>query len=291
MNTTEERIHRLEGLLERVRRNARRVPGAFAATPEPAPAVARPSPPRDEAADTRLNASPEPPPAMALDAELLEEDDIIDITPDDELEPSPAPRKEMGSFDLERFTEDDEPPASSRRPKVAGSMNEALAGAAADLEEREAPLKTPPPESGRQIATAPPGPLQPPPADLSALRSDRDVDELLGPGPTQPGATAQTSAAARESDAELEATLPEPAAAAGEYKAGLAPPADARFELEQRRPIRPDLPGADPELTSQVYERASLSPKPPAAFIERPAAPEPSTFLELLDASLGLRAD
>src|SRR5690606_11955814 len=46
--------------------------------------------------------------------------------------------------------EDEDAPASSRRP-IASSMDEALADAAA----REGPLKTPPPESGPQESSLP----------------------------------------------------------------------------------------------------------------------------------------
>ncbi len=77
----------------------------------------------------------------------------------------PEPIEELELLDEEEFVnltdaemEAEEPPASSRRPKAAESMDEALAGAAEqlDMEEgREIPLKTPPPESGPQAAPPP----------------------------------------------------------------------------------------------------------------------------------------
>lgn len=335
--STEGRIHKLEGLLERVQRNAQR---ARAAVPSPAPVeepssepelelaapVAPSEPPLspvDDSVDELLNAPAQAPEVAArlpvetiAEVELLEEDDIIDITPEDELAP-PAAQEEPGAFDLDRFTEDEEPPASSRRPKVAANMGEALAGAAADLEEREAPLMTPPPESGRQIATSPPGPLQqaPPPADLAALRGDQDVDELLssapppaGPTPEQLGQTVelgeptaaeleleQTIAGTAPSrhEEELEVTLPG-SPVAGSYDAELAPPSGARADLERRQvkaEPKAEAQPAETELSSQVYQRAPVAAKSPVTFVERAAASEPSTFLGLLDASLALHAD
>ncbi len=224
------------------------------------------------------------------------------------------------------FFEDEEeiePPASSRRPKVAASMDEALAGAA-ELEMdqgREVPLKTPPPESGRQVAGPPPQGLhQPaPPADFGS-----DVDDLLEadissgtqhakpavPTPEQLGQTIDLEEGAGvplELDApvqppeptraeELEAPLP-PREAHGSYSAGLAPPPEARAELEARRrreaepPAAPSAPPPAPpgEVKPEIVQRPAVAASGPAAqFLAAHREFKPESFLELLDASLSL---
>lgn len=294
--STQDTIDKLQGLLERVQRNAR----------ASRPVASRSSLVGTEQAQASTYARPESsPPIEITELELLEEDDIIDITADDELAAPLQSSEEISEFDLDQFAEEEEePPASSRRPKVAASMDEALAGAA-ELE-REVPLKTPPPESGRQIASSPPGAQQPVPLpDLSGLGAADAVDELLGrpASPTlgQLGETVEldepTSAPlelehaapppseSRSSD-DLEASLPG-GQAAGAYDADLAPPSRARGDLAE---LRQREGAAEPELTSKVYQRPLAAPKSPAAtFVERRPAFEPSTFLELLDASLALR--
>lgn len=315
--SVEQQIGKLQGLLERVKRNAalprQAAPPVAAAAPVEAVA-----PPADEDVE---------------DVDLLDED-IVDLTADElgaeEIGAAEISAEEIAATgpELEEdiFFEDEEeiePPASSRRPKVAASMDEALAGAA-ELEMdqgREVPLKTPPPESGRQVAALPPqGLRQPaPPVDFGS-----DVDDLLeadissgtqhakpaGPTPEQLGQTIdleEGGGASLELDApvqapepskpeELEAPLP-PSEAHGSYSAGLAPPPGARAELEARRrreaepAAAPSAPPPAPagEVEPEVVQRPAVVASGPAAqFLAAHREFKPESFLELLDASLSL---
>jgi hypothetical protein len=121
-----------------------------------------------------------------LPEELLE-DDIVEMTPGALAAEAvvSAARPALDEVDLNFDDEEEapahppvveeEPPASSSRSRIAGTMDEALARAAEQMEiqdGREVPLKTPPPESGPQAATAPmPAGIHAPPAP--------DIDELL----------------------------------------------------------------------------------------------------------------
>jgi hypothetical protein len=313
--SVEQQIEKLQGLLERVQRNAT-LPRP--AAPPPAIAAAPPEPAVEEPVEEE----------EVEDVDLFDED-IVDLTAD-EIGAEEIGAEEIAATgpELEEdiFFEDEEeiePPASSRRPKVAASMDEALAGAA-ELEMdqgREVPLKTPPPESGRQVAGPPPQGLhQPaPPADFGS-----DVDDLLEadissgtqhakpavPTPEQLGQTIDLEEGAGvplELDApvqppeptraeELEAPLP-PREAHGSYSAGLAPPPEARAELEARRrreaepPAAPSAPPPAPpgEVKPEIVQRPAVAASGPAAqFLAAHREFKPESFLELLDASLSL---
>ena len=81
--------------------------------------------------------------AEPIGAEELSEDDLVEVT---DLTSVPPPVATGVDIDFE--DEDERPPASSQRSKVASSMDEALAAAAAQMEaEREVPIKTPPPDT------------------------------------------------------------------------------------------------------------------------------------------------
>ncbi|MCA9597018.1 MAG: hypothetical protein KC776_27070 [Myxococcales bacterium] len=248
-----EQIGRLEALLARIQQNA--------AKPRPPRAVVAPpaveveeeevamSAPEIEAHEEDFGIPPmeEPPPAIEAepieDLELLDEEEFVDLT--------------------EAEVEEEEPPASSRRPKAASSMDEALAGAAEqlDMEEgREIPLKTPPPESGPQEAPPPQGFAQPPlPDDL--LEAD-----ISGPRPEQLGQTV-----------ELEEGEP------AELELSEAPPAIAEPAVEEEPPISAESVAIQPE----VFTRPAAEGVP-AQFASAVKTFRPSTFLELLDASLSL---
>ncbi len=264
--------------------------------------------------------------AEALDPEELSEDDLVEVT---DGTPPPA----ATDVDLDFEDEEEQPPASSQR-KVASSMDEALAAAAEQLEaEREVPLQTPPPESGRQEALAPIGRAALAAPDVDALlggeldiptRSDAGM-ATRGPTPEQLGQTIEleeargpslelaehrVSTPAPPAMEELEAAVPGPTMVGG-YDASLAPPPEARDELEAHRRRLDEDAAPPPESLATL---PSVQPGAPVAEIvpifRAPEGPEvigrqvaagrpesfgsvretfrPSSFVELLDASLAL---
>jgi hypothetical protein len=222
-----------------------------------------------------------------LPEELLE-DDIVEMTSGDSDVPPANPLDEL-NFDDEELDGDhassvEEPPASSSRSKIAGTMDEALARAAEQItleEGREVPLKTPPPESGPQAAMALPAGIQAPLAP--------DIDELLEadiqlpggvrsavPTPEQVGQTIDLDEARgptleldRPSAAplqealpneELEITLPGREYGGG-YSDDLMPPPEAREELEaHRQRIAEDAAPLPPESLAQYPSQSTATP-------------------------------
>ncbi len=245
MNT--ETLTKLEGLLQRVRRNA-----------------AAPRPQRRHVSATRLATSP----GVEADEELGRAE-LLDDAPLLELdEPVLA-----GVQGLEAGPgEPDEKPASSRR--VAASMDEALAGAADRLEP-----KTIPPESGPEPVAA---------ADLGRRR---EAAQLEVPTTEQLGQTVPLEEGPR-ADFELDEPLNEPLReraadasfleaelpSAGSYGEHLAPPPNAREELERVRLG---------EVRAEVVTRPLISTNV-VEFIEAHRGERPSGFAALLDESLSL---
>jgi hypothetical protein len=236
----QEKISRLESMLERVRRNASaaRVPSRIDGGAKVAAAVA----PVEEPAD--------------LEIEELElgEDEFVDLT-DAEVEEIPAeaaeiPMAAMKADESLDWEDVEEPPASSRRPIAAPSLDEALAQASAPVamdEGREIPLKTPPPESGPQ--------------------------ESMAPAFVTPALPGEVELPAPEGESLLE--LGEPPAAAVEFaEPERAPPVEAAPESG--------------EISPHVVQRAALSQAAPSAYVAAVRSFRPSTFIELLDASLSL---
>jgi hypothetical protein len=267
--------------------------------------------------------------AEAIATEELSEDDLVEVT--EGTLPPPAV-----DVDVEFGEVDEQPPASSQR--VASSMDEALAAAAADQLEREVPLKTPPPESGPQAAPLPTSLGAPAAPDVDALlsgeldiptRADAGATLPSGPTPEQLGQTIDLEEArgptlelaehrGSETPAptpveELEAALPGPNVVGG-YDESLAPPPQALEDLEaHRRRLEDDIP-PPPESLAQY---PSMQPAAAAAelipiynagagpeVVARPIPtgnPEsfgavrdsfrPSSFVELLDASLALNGE
>jgi hypothetical protein len=339
----ERQVAKLEGLLARIKRNAERprlptptavaspamtaAPGTTRAAPPPpavppppAPApepleararapqpVAPPAPPIDELDEFGDLASIEPPPDdLALDeAEDLEliDDEIIDITDLDEEE---AAAIEAEAAELEAV------PSSSPRPKAAGSMDEALASAAAEMgEEREVPLKTPPPESGDQ-ATGPMGApfrQKPPADDLLEVGEELPQRDLgAGPTPEQLGETIELdeplgpaleldTVKAQPPPVEAPSPLEEPivSAAAGAFDEGLELPPEAAADMAKHRardqiathPAAPPTPAAAGEIRPDVVQRAPVGGTAPV-FATAAQSFQPRSFGELLDASLSL---
>lgn len=284
--------------------------------------------------------------AEPIATEELSEDDLVEVT-----EGTPAPADADVDIDFE--DEEEQPPASSQR-KVASSMDEALAAAAAQVEaEHEVPIKTPPPESGPQEAPAA-GLAAPPAPDVDALLGEEleipthaeagaspalaptaeqlgqtiDLEEARGPELELAEPPPQSDSFASSGE-ELEVALPGREVAGG-YDDSLMPPPQAREDLEaHRRRLEEDIapppeslatlpsvqPGPAPQIVPfeaepsvEVAAAAPLEASPIAAMVDttpeiiaRPApmgaaesftsvreAFRPSTFVELLDASLSL---
>ena len=295
MMSNQDQIERLQGLLDRVQKNAARprVAAAVAAAPVPVPT---PGPDEEEELRARDEAEVLPPEAVVAEAEVLEEtsmvraiaesdvsvemgeasiedldlleDEIVDIT---EAAPEPAGTEA-----------EEEPPASSRRA-IAGSMGEALAEAVDSVgmdEGREIPLKTPPPESGPQAAPPPQGLAAPPVPDLHELR---EADIVSGTQPTaaQLGATVELEPAA---EGELE--LGEPVAEAPPVHLVREEAPVAAAAVAAVEPIQPAA-SVEPE----VVRRPAAATAPAGAFVSAAKGFHPQSFLEVLDASLGLGRD
>jgi hypothetical protein len=317
--SAEQQVSRLQGLLERIQRNAaapRARPVAASpvspaadpvvvsaavpeqisvAVPPPEPeqisvAVPPPEPeqisvavPTPEAAHEQITgvraieergAAPEIETGEVMVEVLdLDEEEFEDITD--------IPAEELDVVEIDAGeAEDEEPPASSRRA-IAGSVGEALAGAAetVELDEgREIPLKTPPPESGPQVAPPPMGAPGVPEIDTGA---GADVEMVSGTHPTtaQLGATVDL-----EEGEEAEFEMGEPIAE--------APPVHlVRDEAEAELGRVPTPPPPAP-LSPQVVARpAAAGAKPAHAIVHAMDHFQPQSFLELLDASLALGKD
>lgn len=341
-----DRIGRLEGLLARIRRNVtrERAPGRplarpaeaappvatakLAPEPQPEPAPSPPPPIVVPPPQPMVVPSwpPEPPSAVqaaklsSLPPEELSEDDLLDVTT---LPPAPTQeeithlaaagstpqRLDPGGVDID-FDARDEAPASSSRSKVAESLDQALSGAAEQLDDgREVPVKTPPPESGPQEAALPLNLEQPGVPELTSLEQDlpqadsRPTAEQLGdtielgvPSRVPIELDPQQSARSPRVDTpdELEVSLPRRELPSGTYDSSLkaSPASEARSEAAEP-PITPptDRPPVYPQavapLSADTTSRPTLGGVAVARGIPaRPAATQ--SFLETLDASLAL---
>ena len=248
--------------------------------------------------------------------EELLEDDIVEMTPGESGMPA-APNNALDELNFEDdpvdaqrvAASDQEPPASSSRNRIAGTMDEALARAASQIEMeegREVPLKTPPPESGPQAAIPLPtgmhAPLSPdieelleadimPPAGARAavptqeqLGQTIELEEARGPSleldhpPAFNPAPLQDDLAAEE----LEVTLPGRQYSGG-YQADLMPPPEAQQDLDAHRQRLGDDPrGGDdsapppPESLAQYPSEQPQAPTSGFAPVMVPA-PAPAT--------------
>ncbi|HEX3853219.1 MAG TPA: hypothetical protein VHW01_19785 [Polyangiaceae bacterium] len=199
--------------------------------------------------------------------EELLEDDIVEMSPSEaegivaagnNLDDLNFDDEDM-SADRDRDRQRDEPPASSSRHKVAGTMDEALARAAEQIEHddgREVPLKTPPPESGPQAAMALPvgihAPLAPDIEELleadilpvggvnaavpttEQLGQTIELEEARGPHLELDSALAAAPTQHEQPHEELEVTLPRREFGGG-YQDDLMPPPEARQDLDAHR--------------------------------------------------------
>ena len=201
--------------------------------------------------------------------EELLEDDIVEMTAT-EAAALPTANNALDELDFDDDEldgkrsappSDEEPPASSSRSRIAGTMDEALARAAEQIqlqEGREVPLKTPPPESGPQAAVALPAgmhaPLSPDIEELleadilptGGVRAAVPTAEQLGQtieleearGPSleldHPAAFKQEALQEDLPNEELEVTLPGREFGGG-YQEDLMPPPEARQDLDAHR--------------------------------------------------------
>ncbi|HEY6078339.1 MAG TPA: hypothetical protein VIW29_06025 [Polyangiaceae bacterium] len=236
--------------------------------------------------------------AEPIAPEELSEDDLVEV-----LDVTAMPPPVTSDIDID--FEDEQPPASSQRSRVASSMDEALAAAAAQLDaEREVPLKTPPPESGPQESPMPSAFSAPAAPDVDSLL-DQELDipthahapagqagpttEQLGQtidleearGPSLELAEPQSAPPPSGRLEELEVALP-PRDANGGYDDDLQPPPEARDDLEAHRRSLADA-ASSPEVVTRAVPVGS-----PETFASARDSFKPSSFLELLDASLSL---
>jgi hypothetical protein len=359
----QRQIARLESLLSRIQRNAAtpRSDGPRAAAPIPQPAPVADAAPESGPATDRTDigfeqrpATPEPAVAASADmgVEVVElemsDDEIVEIAVDvpvEELaaEPSAAfaePAEERRAAPLANELVEEPVPESAPRP----------AAQAAEEADLEPPVKTPPPESGRQVVASPASvageaefhdksAVTSFEADLSGSAISQqtanepsaaqlgETVELEGEG-ASPARIELLSAPmgiphpARELPAdELELSLPQQQYGGG-YDRDLAPPSRAAEDLARHReqveraqhpPTEPPVSLATPPSMDFAETSARMAIVSPTAarteaaspvVVSRPslgdvqvsemrksaAAELPSTFLELLDASLSIEA-
>jgi hypothetical protein len=200
----------------------------------------------------------------------------------------PPPPAEI--FDGEPLSEPDfeeEAPASSKRHRIAGTIDEAVSAAARErvvIEEgREVPVKTPPPESGPQEAPPPPGSLAPAAApDISELLDELPLEAPTDvPRPEQLGETIELSEPVGpplELDSRKARTPPPPPIAeelevtlplrkyAGNYDDALMPPPEAKDELLEHRRKSGEILMPEParELRSKSPLETTTAPVPSA---------------------------
>lgn len=225
--------------------------------------------------------------------EELLEDDIVEMTSGDGAEDLVAAQNQIDelNFDddeLDRAPREriEEPPASSSRSRIAGTMDEALARAADQIEHddgREVPLKTPPPESGPQEAMALPvgihAPLSPDIEELleadilpkggvnAALPTQEqlgqtiDLEEARGPSLEldHPPVFVPEPLQEELPNEELEVTLPQREFGGG-YQDNLMPPPEARQEMDAHL---------------QRFGEDSVLPTPPESLAQFPSQQQP----------------
>lgn len=235
--------------------------------------------------------------------EELLEDDIVEMTSEASELPAQNPLDDL-NFDDEELDGDsassvEEPPASSSRSKVAGTMDEALARAAEQVtldEGREVPLKTPPPESGPQAAMGMPAgihaPLAPDIEELleadiqpqggvraavpttEQLGQTIDLDEARGPSLELDHPPAFNAPPLHEAipNEELEVTLPGREYGGG-YTEDLMPPPEARQELDaHRQRVGEDSVPPPPESLAQLPSQSPAAANAEFAPVIVPAS-------------------
>jgi hypothetical protein len=342
----QRQIARLESLLSRIQRNAAKpradVPRAGAA-PESGPATDR----NDVGFEQRPTTPPAGPSPADTGVDVVElemsDEEIVEIAVDEPMEEIATAGSTEVAAGVERAAplanELSEEPAPESAPRPAAQV--------AEEAELEPPVKTPPPESGRQVVASPIGVSGEAEFNDASARASFEPD--LSGGPISQSKGDEPSAAQLGETVELEGEgvpaariellsapmgIPDPGAEiptdelelslpqqqyGGSYDKDLAPPSRAaddlarhRAQLEraQRPPTEPPVSLATPpsmdfaepkiavvsspaggETTSPVVvSRPALGDVQVAEMRKSAAAELPSTFLELLDASLSLEA-
>jgi hypothetical protein len=272
-------------------------PPVAAASPTPPPVAA--APPVDVPAwapESGSSVQPRPPSAPP---EELSDDDLLEVTTIPPATAAAAEEPADLSVDVELSMDEEEPPASSSRTKVAATIDEALASAADSDEEREVPVKTPPPESGPQAAGPPAVGLDAPGVpDVDALEADMMGPPSMGPTAEQLGETIELEAPrgptleidvgmsdAPEPEPErppedLEVSLPRGQMPSGLYDVPPVQATPAAPAVEERTSSVPPepRPTARPELGAAEIARVVLGNRPTVSH----------TFVDVLDRSLSL---
>jgi len=286
----------------------------------PRPVTAAPSlPPEEVSDDDLLEVTTVPPAAPAaaanVDVEPAPEIEIdIDMAATTEVSLEPAILEPDGREVSEvTAVSDDQAPVSSSRFRVPAMLDDALTSAAEAEAEREIPVLTPPPESGPQEALPAVGLEAPRTPDVEQLEADLDSPPSMGPTAEQLGETIELEeprgpeleidvtveeeapAASVAVPEELEVSLPRPSLQSGLYDLTAPPPpaypdpalADAPPSVQARpapATVPVDAPAAlGPERTARPALGAT-----DVAGVRLGSAASPRTFLEVLDASLGV---
>jgi len=281
------------------------VPDPFPASSAPPPVVAV----SEEGAAESLAAHSAPLVEVeAAPVEALSEDDLMEI-PSEMLESVPPPPYEVAPV-VPSYN--DEPPVSSQRPRIVpADLHSSLSTSDEPLdEEREVPLKTPPPESGPQEAPLAAAYAEdtsevdqlleadlPPVAAHHSLSSPFDTVEapfrsMPSPGPTpeQLGQTIELeegtgpelelapprapSEEPRPEELEMPLPLPE---AGGRYDDSLLPPPEAEQDLqahmvrEEEETIGRYPAGTSPMDYAAAIAAEGAEPAQASAMLERPA--------------------
>jgi len=330
--TAQEQIAKLESLLERIRRNAVKPrpvveapihaelveaakPERAAPPPKPAAIPVAEAPPIAaeevslEAIGAKEARSAAPPAARErVQSADMEELEIVEIA-SDVVELAPDAGASAGSD----AALEEPVPESAPRPAVQSVEVEL-----------EPPIKTPPPESGRQAVTPPPAMPEPRVPVIERRDDDFDEDDLVeaenvgapisigtpsSPTPAQIGETVRIEAAPeKEAEVELAAASPAPAqrvdplaATVPDARAALGfaktvPDAQSPFVEAVRvtTETRAEEPAKRAETVAEaapalVVERPPLDVAHAAEVIPTKPSRVPETFLELLDLSLELR--
>jgi len=199
----------------------------------------------------------------------------------------------------------EEAPISSRRARVdAESLDQALTSAA-DAMPGEAPIMTPPPESGQQISS-----VQPPTPER--LEVELTPSMRATPTPEQLGETIDLGDT--EGPALELAEEPPPEGPVAPDQLEFVPPRGAELAARREMPTLAGTTDQEPaqqstpsaplasvptlatehaeSLAAEVTARPSVSPSGPIIAVETEPRPfRPATFMELLEASLQLGQD
>jgi len=243
----------------------------------------------------------------------ISDDDLLDVTtlPPVGAPPSSAAARSQSvqdDEDIDVEVEEEKAPVSSSRFKVPGTLDEALANAAQLEGDREIPIKTPPPESGPQEALPATGLDAPGVPDMDQLEADLMPPPSMGPTAEQLGETielepprgpaleidvvsAKAEPATEPPPEELEVTLPRASLPSGLYDVEISvPPPEAVVTLDAppgQAHVAVTVPAAARDEGPERTARPALGATDVAAVtLATPA--QPKTFVELLDAALGV---